>query len=185
MKEIWKDIIGYEGFYRISNWGRVKSLRRTVVKSDGKTQLVIGKVLKPTRDKKGYLHVCLSVGGVNVNRSVHRLVAMAFIPNPYNYTQINHRDENPSNNKLENLEWCSAEYNLNYGNRNKKASISRSTKVAQFSLDGIFIQTFFGTREAGRQIGHGASASANIAACCRGKRDKAYGFRWKYIYKTS
>ena len=180
MKEVWKDVVGWEGIYQVSNMGRVKSLPRVFMKKDGKLQPVKGTILKQVKNKKGYLHVCLSVEGFCVHRSVHQLVAMAFVDNKNNYTQINHRDENPANNRFDNLEWCSSKYNLNYGCRNKKASISRSTPVNQYSLDGKYIRTFYGTREAGRQIGRGATASANIAACCRGERNNAYGYLWKY-----
>lgn len=181
MTEIWKDVIGYKGLYQVSNLGRVKSLPRSFVKSDGRTQPVYGTILKQTKGRKGYMHVCLSVEGECVNRTVHQLVATAFLPNPYHHTQVNHRDENQTNNRVDNLEWCSAEYNLNYGCRNKKASISNSSPVEQYTLDGKYIRSFYGTREAGRQIGRGATASANIAACCRGERNNAYGFLWRYV----
>ena len=108
----WKDIPGYEGLYQVSNLGEIKSLN---YRNTGKE-----KILKLIKDKKGYFHVNLYKNGKLKNLQVHRLVAMAFIPNHNNYNQVNHKDENTSNNAVENLEWCTAKYNSNYGNRNKK-----------------------------------------------------------------
>lgn len=119
-KQIWKDIEGYEGLYQVSNTGKVRSLnyRRT-----GKT-----KVIKQSTDKLGYKSVFLCKDGKNKGYLVHRLVALAFIPNPNNYPVINHKDENPSNNYYKNLEWCTQEYNCNYGNCRKKMSEARKGK---------------------------------------------------------
>ena len=112
--EIWKDIPGYEGLYKVSNLGRIKSL------GNGKTRKE--NILRLTKDKYGYLYITLSENGKLKKFKVHRLVAMAFIPNPNNYTQINHKDENRSNNRVENLEWCTQKYNNNYGNHSKNIS---------------------------------------------------------------
>ena len=109
MKEIFKDIEEYEGLYQISNLGRVKSLKY------GKER-----ILKPAKDKKGYLYVCLYKQGKMKIYRVHRLVAQAFIPNPNNLPQVNHKDEDKTNNASSNLEFCDAKYNNNYGNHNKK-----------------------------------------------------------------
>ena len=110
MNEIWKNIAGYEGLYEVSSFGRVRSLRF------GKT-----KILKPGKNKKGYLRVSLCKNGKQKTFFVHRLVAQAFLENPQNLPQINHKDENKQNNRLENLEWCSCDYNNNYGTRNERA----------------------------------------------------------------
>lgn len=116
MEEIWRDIPGYEGKYQVSNTGEVKSLN---YRGSGKTKL-----LKQHCDSKGYKHVSLYKNGKKKVYSVHRLVAMTFIPNPNNLPIINHKDENPSNNNVNNLEGCTYEYNLNYGTRNERASES-------------------------------------------------------------
>ena len=108
-KENWKDIEGYEGIYQVSDRGRVKSLNYN---HTGKE-----KILKTRKVKERYLHVCLWKDGEYKFCFVHRLVAQAFIPNPKNYPIINHKDENPSNNCVGNLEWCSSEYNNNYGTK--------------------------------------------------------------------
>lgn len=113
--EEWKDIPDYEGKYQVSNMGRVKSLnyaRRKQVK-----------VLRPGIEKtRGYLSVTLLKDGKQKTKPVHRLVAIAFIPNPNDLPQVNHKDENKLNNCVDNLEWCNAKYNCNYGHRNMKIS---------------------------------------------------------------
>ena len=119
-KQIWKDIPNYEGKYQVSNTGRVRSLNYN---RTGKI-----KVRKQGKDKLGYKSVFLCKDGKNKGYLVHRLVALAFIPNPNNYPVINHKDENPSNNYYKNLEWCTQEYNCNYGNCRKKMSEARKGK---------------------------------------------------------
>ena len=121
MIEIWNDILGYEGLYEVSNWGRI---RRN------------GKILRPQAARGGYLQVGLSKNGIVKHGKVHRLVASAFIPNPNNYPQVNHKDENKTNNAVDNLEWCDNKYNNNYGTKNEKVS----TPVLQFDLQGNFIR---------------------------------------------
>ena len=109
MTEQWRPIEGYEGLYEVSNLGRVKSLKC------GRER-----ILKPQMKKKGYLQVGLRKEGKYKMFKVHRLVAQAFIPNPEGLPQINHKDENPSNNRVENLEWCDSKYNNNYGTHNER-----------------------------------------------------------------
>ena len=106
MEEIWKDIEGYEGLYQISNLGRVWSVRKEIYR-------------KPTI-VSGYYGVSLTKDGQFDIFTIHRLVAKAFIPNPLNLPQVNHKDENKLNNRVDNLEWCTAKYNSNYGSRNSK-----------------------------------------------------------------
>ena len=119
--EIWKEIKGYEGLYEVSSLGKVRSLDRTVLYKNGQIHIHKGKLLVPGVSKLGYMQVCLCRNGEMKHPLIHRLVAETFLPNPENLPQINHKDENPSNNVLENLEWCSVEYNINYGTRTKKA----------------------------------------------------------------
>ena len=115
MNEVWKGIKGYEGKYQISSFGRVKSLK-------DKYGNYREKILKQKKDDLGYYRINLYKFYKSKTFLVHRLVAEAFIENPNNYKEVNHRDENPSNNKVDNLEWCTAEYNVNYGTRNKRVS---------------------------------------------------------------
>ena len=109
--EIWKDIKGYEGLYQISNLGNVKSLKNKIY-------------LKPSIHKKGYLHCGLSKKGKRKQCFIHRLVAETFIDNPYKLPCVNHKDCNPKNNKIENLEWCTYKDNNNYKNHELKRKIS-------------------------------------------------------------
>lgn len=111
MKKIWKDINEYEGLYQISNYGEVKSINKKIIK-------------KPSKLPKGYLQICLSKNGKSKYVSIHRLVAQAFIPNPNNLPCVNHKDCNPQNNKVSNLEWISYKDNNNYKNHHLKRYIS-------------------------------------------------------------
>lgn len=115
--EIWKDIPGYEGKYQVSNYGRVKSIARYRKGSYGSIVFVPEKILKGKVDKDGYIEYALCTGEHKKMKCyrAHRLVAMAFIPNPLNLPVINHKDECKSNNRVENLEWCDYSYNRNYG----------------------------------------------------------------------
>ena len=115
MKELWKDIEGYEGRYQVSSLGRIKSLRD----NHGNYR---EKILDIKPNKCGYKEVRLSKNSKKKPYLVHRLVAIHFISNPNNYPQINHKDENKSNNCVSNLEWCTQKYNNNYGTHNKKIS---------------------------------------------------------------
>ena len=195
MEEIWKDIKGYEGLYQISNWGRVKSLGNNKTRKE--------KILKPCILKKGnYLRIGLRKNGKRKMYLVHRLVAEAFIQNPNNLPFINHKDENPSNNCVSNLEYCDVLYNNNYGTRNKrisenhkgvlfseehknnlsKALTNRSDKSKPvFQIDkntNEVIAEFPSAAEAIRQLGF--QRNSHISECCRGKYKTAYGYIWRY-----
>ena len=111
IEEIWKPVVGYEGLYEVSSLGIVRSLDRY----DSRNCFRKGRILKLNDNGRGYLDVQLCSNGKVKHHLVHRLVAEAFIPNPYNLPQVNHRDENPSNDNVDNLEWCDAKYNINYG----------------------------------------------------------------------
>ena len=112
MKEIWKDIKGYEKLYQVSNLGNVRRIKFI----NNRTQKDKIKMLKLIKDKKGYLKINLWKNNKSKMFLVHRIVAETFILNPNNLPQVNHKDENKSNNCVENLEWCSQKYNNNYGN---------------------------------------------------------------------
>lgn len=118
MIEEWRPIEGYEGLYEVSSYGRVRSLDRYVRTCYEAYKLQKGKILSPAKDKFGYLKVVLNCNGKHKTINVHRLVAEAFIPNPDNFPQVNHRDEDKTNNIVDNLEWCDAKYNISYGSRN-------------------------------------------------------------------
>ena len=121
MIEEWRPIVGYEGLYEVSSYGRVRSLDKYVKSKSKSYRLHKGKVLISEKNTRGYLSVVLSYNGKHKAITVHRLVAQAFIPNPNNLPEINHKDEDKTNNNVENLEWCDHKYNVNYGTRNIRA----------------------------------------------------------------
>ena len=164
MEEIWKDIKGFESKYKISSNGNCYSY-------------FLNRNLKPTIDKNGYLLYKLSKDGKQYTIRVHRLVALHFIDNPYNLPQVNHKDEDKTNNNVNNLEWCDAKYNINYGTcieRMKKHQHSKP--VLQYTLDGQFVKEWESLAEAHQNGFH----RSHIIACCRGKAKKHKGYIWKY-----
>lgn len=181
LNEEWKDIKSYEGLYQISNLGRVKSLDKKIFQKNkyGKFQIVPykGQILKVQKQKNGYLIIDLHKNNKIKKKLVHRLVAEAFIPNPNNDLYINHKDNNPQNNKVDNLEWCTQKYNIKYAYNlgNKKPPHMRS--VQQVKDNGEIIATFISMQEAERQT---KIKATNISKCCRKIRNKAGGYKWQY-----
>lgn len=182
-KEIWEDIKGYEGLYQVSNLGRVKSLDRYVRSKNNSIALKKGKLLKTHTDKDGYLSICLYRTKCK-KFQVHRLVAEAFIPNPYNLPQINHKNELKDDNRADNLEYCDCCYNINYGTRNERTgqklrnNPKRSLPIVQIDIKtNILVAEFPSVMEAERQTGFKEQAIRN---CCKGKTKSSYGYKWKY-----
>lgn len=132
--EEWRPIVGFEGLYEVSNTGQVRSLDRCLVNSLGRSVFIKGKLLKIYDNTFGYKFVSLVMDKHSSPTYVHRLVAQAFIPNPQGLPQVNHKDENKSNNRVENLEWCTAKYNMNYGSRMEK---TRETKLKTGTYSGL------------------------------------------------
>ena len=178
MEEIWKDIEGYEGYYQVSNLGRVKSLERTINHKTcyGGLYHIKERILKLKIEKDGYFRIGLKKGKIKKYYRVNRLVAQAFIPNPNNYPIVNHKDENPLNNNVDNLEWCTQKYNVNYGNGISKRKKKISIKINQYDLDGNFIKTWGSIKDAARYY----NGNTKICQCCKGKVKTAAGYKWKY-----
>lgn len=174
--EIWRDIKGYPN-YQVSNLGRIKSLNyhRT-----GKE-----KILKSAKNSKGYLLIVLYKDGKGKTNRIHRIVASAFLPNPDNLPQVNHKDEDKTNNTIwinddgsvdlnkSNLEWCDCKYNINYGSRTKKTQ----KLILQFSKTGEFIKMWKSCAEIERELGLDHSS---IQKCCIGKMKTAGNYKWGY-----
>lgn len=156
--EIWKDVPGFPG-YQVSNTGRVRSFYR---------------VLAPDL-VKGYYRVRLYRNGRVSRIYIHRLVAMAFVPNPNSLPQINHKNEIKTDNRVENLEWCTAQYNNTYGTARKRAAKAKSKAIGQYTRDGILIAKYDRIKDARDLFG------SHIFSVLSGKRKTAGGFVWKYI----
>lgn len=195
MKEEWKDIAGYEGFYQVSNQGRVKSLDRYVNAKLGSEMMKKGVLMKLQSSHKGYSTVILHKNCKSKTQQVHRLVAMAFIPNPLNKPQVNHIDCDKKNNRPENLEWAAQDENMAHAVRNgiysnfsgKQLEAARASikiacekhkiKVNQYSLKGELIKQYKSIAEAEKETG---ADNSKISMCCRGKRNKTKGYKWEY-----
>ena len=185
MKEIWADVPGYEGLYQISSLGRVKSLDR--ISNDGKTRH--GRIISTKENNRGYVQVHLYRDGFCRMKLLHRLVAEAFIQNPDNLPQVNHIDEDKSNNSAINLEWCTNLYNRRYGtgyqrsvdgHDYKKISETNKKPVIQYDMDMVEIKRWPSILEAVKSFGKDGRFSSFISAVCKGKRNQAYGFKWRY-----
>lgn len=185
MEEIWKDIIGYEGIYQISNLGRVLALPKIVNSSksiNGKR--ITSARIKCTRvDRYGYETVKLTdSNSVYKHYTIHRLVALSFIPNPNNYPSINHKDENKLNNTPDNLEWCTVKYNNLYNDRQDKINLLLtngllSKPVIQYSLDGVFVREFPSVNQVCRELN---IFKAGVSGCCNNRASTYKGFKWSF-----
>lgn len=166
--EVWRDIIGYEGFYQISNKCRIRSLYN--YKRDGTN------ILKP-KIKRGYYQIGLRKDGVRKWYQVHRLLAQAFIPNPNNLPCVNHKDENKTNNELDNLEWCTTSYNNTYGTRIERVRERTSKKVLKYDLNGNFLERYVSVTDAGRKNN---VSPGNIVSVCKGYYKQIKGYIYRY-----
>lgn len=186
--EEWRDVVGYEGIYMVSSLGRVASLR-SPYKNRNRIFHKKQKILKPSLRRKGYLAVTLSKEETPCPYLVHRLVAFAFIENKENLPFINHKDENPQNNRADNLEWCTNKYNCNYGGRNKRmgetihnTSVCRK-KVVQLTTDMKYVCEYVSLVEASMIT---KTQRSCISQCCLGKNKTGGGYKWMYLsdYKS-
>ena len=174
MDEVWKDIEGYEGYYQVSNCGRVKSLDRIV--TSGKTKK--GMIIQGILDIGGYVRVTLWKSCKPKKYMVHRLVAFAFLDNPNNLKMINHIDENKENNNVTNLEWCDCKYNINYGTRTIRASGENTKNSKLKKEDVIRIRSVYKPKS--KQFG--AIALAKEYGVTPTTIDKIVHYRgWNYI----
>lgn len=197
-EEIWKDILGYEGYYKISSLGRVKSVPRVITLTNGHKKSIQERICKPHLNINGYEIVVLSKNGILKNKSVSRLVGFAFIPNPENKPCIDHINGNRRDNRVENLRWCTRKENDNFelakkhrseARRGEKAAWygkfgadnPRSKPISKYSKEGEIISTYSGLSEAGRETG---IHIGNISSACNGRYKTAGGYIWKYVSGT-
>ena len=189
--EIWKDIEGYEGYYQISNLGRVKSLERDIVKRDGTIFQCDEKIKINVHDRNGYQLVKLNKNGSETMKKVHRLVAQAFIPNPDNLQQVNHIDEVKSNNRVDNLEWCDSKYNNNYGTKNQRISAAKTGNPQNTALCRLNAQKnskkvicldtgeiFESTQDAANKLG---LIRQSVGKVCNGEFNRTNGYSFMFL----
>lgn len=163
MNEIWKPIKGYENRYLISDKGEVKSIKHN-------------KILKKEL-RRNYWSVQLFNGVKYKHFSIHRLVGLNFIDNPDNLPYINHKDENKLNNNVNNLEWCTCSYNINYGTSITRSKEKKSVSILKLSKNGEILNTYNSISDAEKETG---IYNSNIVKCCKGERKTAGGYIWKY-----
>lgn len=193
MSEVWKDILGYEGYYQVSSCGRVRSLDRLVPSGDkGGYRLVYGHELKPT-PREGYLYVCIGPRSKRKRIAVHRLVALAFLPLDPQRKSVDHIDGTRDNNKVENLRWVTSKENSNHpialkrmrsshiGKKLSKETIEKlsgaNSKLAKRVRNRETGEIYPALSLAGEAVGRGASAIRS--AVYRGNR--CAGYHWEYV----
>ncbi len=186
--EIWKPIKGFEGLYDVSSFGRIRSCARVILCNNRYVVSHKERILRQSYNRQnGYYSV--SIGRNHYFRSfyVHRLVAGAFLLNPNNHNEVNHKDENKGNNRADNLEWCDRRHNLTYGSHNERClETKRQRKVgiypkyiAQYTLGGEFVALYPSSQEAARAIGKPNSGSC-LRSCARGLVKQSQGYIWRY-----
>jgi hypothetical protein len=185
MMEIWKEVVGYEGLYEVSSLGRVKSVGRLfmAIRHGSQTKITIReRILKQQFDVYGYKIVKLSANDSGKNIKVHRILAMAFLPNPENKPSVNHLNGIKSDNRVENLEWCTCAENNQHAVdfrlivRAKGRECKKSIPISQFTLSGVWLKDWWGARCVEQETGiHGS----RISKCINGKRNSAGGFIWR------
>lgn len=181
IEEIWKDIIDYEGYYQVSNLGRIKSLHRIVIDKNNHTKTIKEHYMTGNDNGKGYLTVLLKKDSKGVRKYIHRLVAQAFLPNPDNLPEVNHKDENPYNNIVTNLEWIDYLGNRIYGSRLERLSNSNTihTPILQYDLDFNFIAEYKNGSQAAKELGF-ENQNMAIYKCANKQANSGLGYIWRY-----
>ena len=169
IEEVWKDIPNYEGLYKASNLGRIKSLN---FNGTGKER-----IMRPRTGNRYYM-IALWKNGKRKDLLLHRVIAKTFIENKENKPFVNHKDENCFNNSVDNLMWCTHKENMNWGTRNERIAKGNSIKVNQYDLNNNFIKQWNSIADFIKE--NNLSRTGSIYMCCKGKQKTAYGYKWKY-----
>lgn len=167
-KEIWLPVPGYS-LYEVSNYGRIRSNNPKTHKNPI--------IMRQYPDKDGHLKIRLYLNGSVKNFFVHRIVASAFIPNPQQLPVVNHKDENPANNHVDNLEWCTVQENTIYNNMPDRRADALRRPIVQMDMSGTVIRVWSGQAQIQAETGF---CGSNICGVCKGKRKSANGFKWAY-----
>lgn len=179
VKEIWKDIPGYEGLYQVSNLGNVKSLPRIVRANTCGIRVIPEKLLTPCKNNAGYFLVVLCKNGKHKSINVHRLVALSFILNPNNLNEVNHKNEIKTDNRVCNLEWCDRRYNSLYGTGVERCSRKKWKKIAMIdAVSHEVLKVYSSLKQASLETG---ISNKNISSAANNKSRTAGGFEWKFI----
>lgn len=183
MKEIWKDILRYEGKYQISNFGKVKSLARYRYGTgiSAKERFYNERIMAYSKGGRGYFQVKLT-NNIKISKTftIHRMVAQAFVPNPFNKPQVNHIDGDKHNNMVENLEWVTASENVQHAvDIGLKSMDMFKKKILMLDKNNNKLLWFDSITEASEASG---AWIANISHCCSGKRKTTGGYKWQYYY---
>ena len=175
---MFKEIPFTNGYYSCDEYGNIRSNTRTFIRSNGHPMTIHERILSPKTNNQGYYYVSLCFNNQIKDYLVHRLVAITWIPNPYNYPQINHIDRNPKNNYIHNLEWCTQSqnnYHIYYENRPGVGSKS----VIMMDDCGNELREFASLSDASIHCIDNISGRANIAKACR-THGRMYGYKWKF-----
>jgi hypothetical protein len=196
MNEEWRDIPHYEGLYQVSNLGQIRSIDRVVRRGIGTTKMLKGIILNPLFQRNGYMFVILSKNGKTKRMAIHRAVALAFIPNPDNKSEVNHINEDKRDNRVSNLEWITIHDNRCYGTRIERGIANRdqtgkkngmfgrkgamnpqSRKILQYDLSGNFIREYENIRIAAEMTNSNPSSISRVA---KGYIKQTNSFIWRY-----
>lgn len=185
LNELWEEISNYNHLYYVSNYGRILRLKhiRMSKRYYKKGKAYPTKIFRVSKNKQGYVNTQINFGGYFKTFKVHRLVAETFIPNPENKPQVNHRDGNKLNNRVDNLEWCTNGENGKHawenGLRTKRIGNNNkfSVKVNQYDLDGTLIKKWNCINDISRELG---IAHSLITSCCQNKQKTSHNYIWKY-----